>query len=150
MKSLIKKREQGFTLIEIVIVLAIAAALILVVFLAVSGAQKSKRDTVTKQNAGELGSQIENYESNNGGNAPTAALSLAYLGNIVDGQGGTPSYRQATAAGISATSATNKEIQYSGAAQCSGGSMITSGNTNAYAVVYWSESGGTSVCIDNQ
>ena len=148
MKSLIK-REKGFTLIEIVIVLAIAAALILVVFLAVSGAQKSKRDTTTKTAAGQVAAQMENYASNNGGTAPTAAMAASYIGNIKDGTGAAPSYVAPTAGGITATLGAMK---YAGSAVCNAGktAYVTSTSTSAYAVVYYTESGGVSVCIDNQ
>ena len=46
-----KLSNKGFTLIEIVIVLAIAALIMVIVFLAVQGAQRSQRDTATKNNA---------------------------------------------------------------------------------------------------
>jgi prepilin-type N-terminal cleavage/methylation domain-containing protein len=42
------QKEKGFTLIEIVLVLAIAGLLLVIVFLAVSGAQKSRRDSQRK------------------------------------------------------------------------------------------------------
>jgi len=72
MKSLIKKQE-GFTLIEIVLVLAIAALIILMVFLALSGANKARRDTQRKQALSAMVAQLENYASNNNGDVPTGA-----------------------------------------------------------------------------
>jgi len=71
MKSLIK-REQGFTLIEIVIVLAIAAAIMLMVFLAVTGARRSQRDTQRRGDASRMAATLEQYAANNGGNYPDA------------------------------------------------------------------------------
>jgi prepilin-type N-terminal cleavage/methylation domain-containing protein len=155
MKSLIK-REQGFTLIEIVIVIAIAAALILLVFLAVSGAQKSKRDQVRKTNAGELGAQLENYLSNNGGSFPGtfAGLSPTYIGLITNGGGLPPVYAAAPAAAVPPAGATGVDLKYSKDAVCAGaptpGGYAASAKTNAYAVSYWSEAGGQAVCVDNQ
>ena len=75
MSNLLKK-EKGFTLIEIVLVLAIAGLLLVIVFLAVSGAQKSRRDTQRKSDVSRLAAQVEAYASNNAGNYP-AALSGA-------------------------------------------------------------------------
>jgi len=61
------KKDKGFTLIEIVLVLAIAGLLLVIVFLAVSGAQKSRRDQQRKQDNARLLSQIETYAGNNNG-----------------------------------------------------------------------------------
>jgi prepilin-type N-terminal cleavage/methylation domain-containing protein len=73
MKSL--KREQGFTLIEIVIVLAIAAAIMMMVFLAVQGARKTQRDTQRRADAARIGAMLDQYAANNGGAYPATALS---------------------------------------------------------------------------
>jgi prepilin-type N-terminal cleavage/methylation domain-containing protein len=61
------KKEKGFTLIEIVLVLAIAGLLLVIVFLAVSGAQKSRRDSQRKNDNARLLSQIESCAGNNSG-----------------------------------------------------------------------------------
>jgi prepilin-type N-terminal cleavage/methylation domain-containing protein len=70
------KKEKGFTLIEIVLVLAIAGLLLVIVFLAVSGAQRSRRDSQRKNDLSRLSAQIENYASNTNGSYP-ANLSIA-------------------------------------------------------------------------
>jgi prepilin-type N-terminal cleavage/methylation domain-containing protein len=72
MKSLSKK-EKGFTLIEIVIVLAIAAAIMLMVFLAVQGARKSQRDTQRRTDASRMAALLDQYAANNSGAYPTTA-----------------------------------------------------------------------------
>jgi prepilin-type N-terminal cleavage/methylation domain-containing protein len=69
--------RRGFTLIEIVIVLAIAAIIIVVVFLAVTGAQKSSRDNERKAYARLLYTAVYTFMGNNGGS--TAALDTATL-----------------------------------------------------------------------
>ena len=68
--SKLMKRDKGFTLIELVIVLAIAALIILVVLQAVGAAQKSNRDSTRKQEAARVVSLLEQYASNNGGKYP--------------------------------------------------------------------------------
>lgn len=79
MSNLVKK-EKGFTLIEIVLVLAIAGLIMVIVFLALSGAQKNRRDTQRKQDNARLLSQLEVYASNNNGDYPAnAAAFAAYL-----------------------------------------------------------------------
>lgn len=74
LNSLSTKRRDGFTLIELVIVLAIAALIILVVLQAVGAAQRSNRDNARKQEAGRFVSLLEQYASNNGGNYPSATV----------------------------------------------------------------------------
>lgn len=69
MRNLLKK-DKGFTLIEIVLVLAIAGLLLVIVFLAVSGAQKSRRDTQRKNDLSRIAAQIESFASNNNGLYP--------------------------------------------------------------------------------
>lgn len=66
MSNLIKK-EKGFTLIEIVLVLAIAGLLLVIVFLAVQGAQRSRRDSQRQQDAARMLSAIEACAANNSG-----------------------------------------------------------------------------------
>jgi prepilin-type N-terminal cleavage/methylation domain-containing protein len=77
--SSLLKKEKGFTLIEIVLVLAIAGLILLMVFLAVSGAQKSRRDTQRKNDLARVAAQVENYASNSAGVYPTAAQFNAAL-----------------------------------------------------------------------
>ncbi|MFI5240536.1 MAG: type II secretion system protein [Candidatus Saccharimonadia bacterium] len=72
----LNKQRSGFTLIELVIVLAIAALIILVVLEAVGAAQRSQRDSARKNEAGRFVSLLEQYASNNGGNYPTVASGL--------------------------------------------------------------------------
>jgi prepilin-type N-terminal cleavage/methylation domain-containing protein len=67
------KKEKGFTLIEIVLVLAIAGLLLVIVFLAVSGAQKSRRDSQRKNDLSRIAAQLESYASNNNGLYPGMA-----------------------------------------------------------------------------
>ena len=45
----LKKRNQGFTIIEVMIVLAIAGLIMLIVFLAVPALQRNQRNTARKQ-----------------------------------------------------------------------------------------------------
>jgi prepilin-type N-terminal cleavage/methylation domain-containing protein len=76
------KEHQGFTLIEIVLVLAIAGLLLVVVFLAVGGAQRARRDSQRKNDLARITSLIESYASNTNGCYPgsTAATGCAAAG----------------------------------------------------------------------
>jgi len=76
MHKLTKRNEQtGFTIIEVVLVLAIAGLIFLIVFLALPQLQQSRRDTQRKSDLGLLMSSLETYASNNNGLYP---LSLGH------------------------------------------------------------------------
>ena len=70
-KQTIKSKQEGFTIIEVLIVLAIAALILLVVFLAVPGLQRSQRNNGIQTEASKLSAAITAYVGNNQGNNPT-------------------------------------------------------------------------------
>jgi prepilin-type N-terminal cleavage/methylation domain-containing protein len=74
MLSNIRKRklQEGFTIIEVMIVLAIAGLILLVVFLAVPALQRNARNTQRREDAGNILSSISEYVANNNGALPTA------------------------------------------------------------------------------
>jgi prepilin-type N-terminal cleavage/methylation domain-containing protein len=69
---------KGFTIIEVVLVLAIAGLIFLVVFLALPALQRSQRDTQRKSDLGKLMSQVTSYQSNNQGTLPTATWDTTF------------------------------------------------------------------------
>lgn len=74
MKNVYKqKRDQGFTIIEVLIVLAIAALILLIVFLAVPSLQRNSRNTQRKSDAANIAAAISNFAGNNNGALPTAS-----------------------------------------------------------------------------
>jgi prepilin-type N-terminal cleavage/methylation domain-containing protein len=66
-----QKRQQGFTIIEILIVLAIAAVILLIVFLAVPSLQRNSRNTQRKNDVSTLLGGMSEFASNNAGAFPT-------------------------------------------------------------------------------
>lgn len=73
-----KKDKKAFTIIEVVLVLAIAGLIFLIVFLALPGLQRSRRDTQRKSDFNNMTAALENAASNNGGKYP-ASLSLRFV-----------------------------------------------------------------------
>ena len=69
------KQKQGFTIIEVVLVLAIAALIFLMVFMALPALQRSQRDTQRKNDMGRLKTAIDSYKANNRGRLPTELTS---------------------------------------------------------------------------
>lgn len=70
------KNKQGFTIIEVVLVLAIAALIFLMVFIALPALQRNQRDTARKTVLGKVASAITSYQSNNRGRNPTDAAAI--------------------------------------------------------------------------
>jgi prepilin-type N-terminal cleavage/methylation domain-containing protein len=67
MNAINKRKESGFTIIEVVLVLAIAGLIFLIVFLALPQLQASRRDTQRRSDAGRIAGALESYAGNNNG-----------------------------------------------------------------------------------
>jgi prepilin-type N-terminal cleavage/methylation domain-containing protein len=68
-----RRREEGFTIIEVLIVLAIAGLIMVVVFLAVPNLQRSQRNNARKSDANNMLENLSEYVGNAGGALPGAA-----------------------------------------------------------------------------
>ncbi len=134
MKSKLQ-REKGFTIIEVLIVLAIAGLILLIVFLAVPALQRNARNTQYKnQVAGYLGA-VNEWMNNNNGNVPsvvtdvTAINSLASDGNITEPTGLT--------AGAQTAAVAIGQMQLQTGLKCSGGDTTATGaNSRNVAIRY--------------
>jgi prepilin-type N-terminal cleavage/methylation domain-containing protein len=62
--------QKGFTIIEVVLVLAIAGLIFLMVFIALPALQRSQRDTQRRSDVGTVVSQLTSYATNNRGALP--------------------------------------------------------------------------------
>ena len=153
MKTPIKSTKSGFTLIEIVIVLAIAAVIIGLVFLIVPNAQRSARDTKIQSNSNALSSSIEQYIANN----PSTTVTSTNLNNLPTGCTSTTSCNNLTVAwgtgaltGLTATD--NSKIYINTGAVCGTDGKVTAPAgtvASKYAIAWWSESAATQKCIGN-
>jgi prepilin-type N-terminal cleavage/methylation domain-containing protein len=73
MKNLLKsKRAEGFTIIEVMIVLAIAGLIMVIVFIAVPQLQRNQRDNARQNVANRVKAELETYAGNNQGLYPFA------------------------------------------------------------------------------
>lgn len=61
------RKNKGFTIIEVALVLAIAGLIFLVVFLALPALQRNQRDTARRQNVGTVVSALQSYSSDSQG-----------------------------------------------------------------------------------
>lgn len=69
-----QNKTKGFTIIEVVLVLAIAGLIFLMVFLALPALQRSQRDTQRRNDMSRLVASITSYKSNNSGKLPWTAF----------------------------------------------------------------------------
>jgi prepilin-type N-terminal cleavage/methylation domain-containing protein len=73
MKDLLTKRKSsGFTIIEVMIVLAIAGLIMVIVFIAVPQLQRQQRNNARQNVLNRVVTEANNYASNNQGAIPTA------------------------------------------------------------------------------
>ncbi len=66
----LRKRTEGFTIIEVLIVLAIAGLILLIVFLAVPALQRNSRNTQRKNDVAAILGGVTEYANNNAGELP--------------------------------------------------------------------------------
>ena len=78
-KKQIKKAKKGFTIIEVVLVLAIAGLIFLMVFIALPALQRAQRNTQRSDDLSRILTAINAFQSNNSGRLPftTAATPTA-------------------------------------------------------------------------
>jgi prepilin-type N-terminal cleavage/methylation domain-containing protein len=77
-----KSNSEGFTIIEIMIVLVIAGLILLIVFLAVPALQRSARNTSRKADASALAASVSEFINNNNGVVPTTLANAAGAGTL--------------------------------------------------------------------
>ncbi len=77
-----KQTVKGFTIIEVVLVLAIAGLIFLMVFIALPALQAGQRDTARKNDASIVSTAVTNYISNNRGTFPSSAQLQSYVKGI--------------------------------------------------------------------
>ncbi|MDQ3158672.1 MAG: prepilin-type N-terminal cleavage/methylation domain-containing protein [bacterium] len=70
-------KNQGFTIIEVMIVLVIAAVIILIVFLAVPALQRNSRNNQRKNDVARVSAAVSEHSSNNNGQLPTTYVQIA-------------------------------------------------------------------------
>lgn len=74
--------SKGFTIIEVVLVLAIAGLIFLMVFIALPALQKGQRDAQRKSDLSRISVQMQSYLQSTRGTVPNSPEQLA---NFVDG-----------------------------------------------------------------
>lgn len=105
-----KPNNQGFTIIEVMIVLAIAGLILLIVFLAVPALQRAQRNSGRKSDAGHINTAVNDFVSNNNGTLPggtTGATWAADCGTILNDAGNLTQYTSGNSFACSASALAN-------------------------------------------
>ena len=120
-----KKENKGFTIIEVLIVLAIAGLIMLIVFLADPALQRNSRNTQRKNDVATDLSAVNEYITNNNGKMPTTAANVVTINDLAN----TGFYTEPTTApatGARTTAITVDTFELVTAAKCD---TTTIGNT---------------------
>ena len=172
------KDKQGFTIIEVVLVLAIAGLIFLMVFIALPQLQRAQRDTQRRSDMARAATAVTQYQTNNNGKVPmaTGADADTFITNYLGGAdgftdpdgtpytikfgtfvsgGSQPSWGITAASGeagsagyVPASDTTHTVFMYN-KAKCKGEEVELSSNSNDYAILYKLEGSGV-YCQDNQ
>ena len=154
------KKDQGFTIIEVLIVLAIAGLILLVVFLAVPALQRNSRNTQRKDDVARIGSAVQEYLNNNNGNITGMNSggiqgllgTLAYYGTTDVTVAGAANNNVANDTGVDNVKVyTGAKCAPLGGNQSGMGATSANASSRQIAIVYSSETSGGSakLCTDS-
>lgn len=125
----LRKKTEGFTIIEVLIVLAIAGLIMLIVFLAVPALQRNQRNSARTNDASRVAAAVTECLANTNGmvaNCSTAAQignpTLSRLDNVQFGAG--------------AANNTTARVIYGQQCDPAGQNATPGGGTRAFAVVF--------------
>lgn len=140
-----RKTQQGFTIIEVVLVLAIAALIFLMIFVALPALQASQRDTARKSDAGIVSSAVTKYTSSE--RSPvTSSTNAADLRKYVDDL---DQYEPANVTiGTVGTNPNETQIMVYPRAHCQGSEAAADTNARKAAVVVLLDNKNTTYCVD--
>lgn len=139
------KQQKGFTIIEVLIVLAIAGLILLIVFLAVPALQRNSRNTQRKNDVAGIASAVNERIGNNNGQLPAGPGE--YTGQVKLGFYETSNISQVSGAQVSVNDA-DSTVRVVTEAKCGVAGATVEGSSRQFAVQYAVETGGSpsSIC----
>lgn len=152
-----KSKQKGFTIIEVVLVLAIAALIFLMVFIALPALQRSQRDTQRKADVARVQTAIQNYQSNNRNSLPAdvtvfnSVLIPKYLtvggDSFSDPNGNAYVFRTGAVNADFDVATSNMYVTYG--AKCNGDLPPTTGQGSSKVAIQYKLEGGGTACVNN-
>jgi prepilin-type N-terminal cleavage/methylation domain-containing protein len=154
-----RAKQKGFTIIEVVLVLAIAGLIFLMVFIALPALQRTQRDTQRKADMGRVETSLSSYQANNKNALPPATDTgwATFMTNYL--LVGTDSFQDPSFGsyvfkykGTTYTTPTDPvsnsgEIWVFGSATCNG-EVVQAGSSRQVALAIKLEGGGV-YCVNN-
>lgn len=130
MPKLRNQTKKGFTIIEVVLVLAVAGLIFLMVFIAFPALQRAQQDTQRTDDMARVQSQLISWQSNHSNNLPSASA------NTIDIFDGSTAINDVETGEMNDCSNTSKACQfirdYMNAASTAGGNSSNSGTNLHY------------------
>lgn len=154
----IRKKEKGFTIIEVVLVLAIAGLIFGMVFIALPSLQRSQRDAQRKHDLSRLTASLTSYQSNNRGALPAndKASWDKFIGSYVTTAGDTFIDPSGTGYDVSISKelltefdATQPIIKVSTSATCKGEEIDKTGQSARKVAFQMKLEGSGTACANN-
>ena len=136
------KQQKGFTIIEVVLVLAIAALIFLMIFIALPALQRNQRDTARKSDAGVVISAVTNFTSNE--KRSLASGDTATLRGYIDKLDQYDKDTQVSITTNRGIAASTDNLYVIPSSKCNGSSVVA-GSSRSAAVVVGLENNGSSV-----
>ena len=152
MKKQLSTSKQGFTIIEVVLVLAIAGLIFLMVFVALPALQRSQRDTQRRDDMSRLASALTQYQANNDNNLPSDNTFVSnYLAEgFKDPSGNNYTVTVSSLTGTNtATGSSVGTVTIYKTAYCEGETAKATTGNSYFAIVTKLEGSG-SACVDNK
>jgi len=157
-----RKRQGGFTIIEVLIVLAIAGLIMVVVFLAVPNLERSQRNNARKTDGNNFLENLSEYVGNADGALPTAdcltlaACKTAGVVTYTPGQMTSLEYLRTSVVGGTDTVPTHATVAAAtdtgyliAGAVCSGiNATATGATTTDYVIFYYVEGSTGTTCTE--
>jgi prepilin-type N-terminal cleavage/methylation domain-containing protein len=155
-----KDNQKGFTIIEVVLVLAIAGLIFLMVFIALPALQRNQRDTQRRNDLSRVQSAIQNYQTNNRNSLPTfdgnfisQYLTVTNSGGssadkFTDPNGNDYSFKEGGT--VNDTFDTTQSVIYvTKGAICGDNNSVTSGQGQSKVALQYKLEGGGVACVNN-
>ena len=150
------QQKKGFTIIEVVLVLAIAGLIFLMVFIALPALQRGQRDSQRRDDVSRVVSQLTSYATNNRGSLP-GALDTSFLNNYMkasDGEFQDPksgsTYTIASAGTAGDATLAEGQIQYIRGNKCDGENATVGSQGNRQAAIRIKLEGSGHFCQNAQ
>lgn len=141
----LKKKSEGFTIIEVLIVLAIAGLIMLIVFLAVPALQRNQRNNARNNDGARVAAAVTECLSNRNG-----VTNATGCGDVTNIQPGALS-QLTTVAVVTADTFTQTEANVRFNRRCNpAGSASIGGTANRQFVVMYQLEGGVNRCIASE